>query len=70
MRGEFEQSLREWAQRLGVECEVIESAHLLSTQVGFTVTGPRRKVEEFVQGVSAEERASIRIERSVLFSQI
>jgi hypothetical protein len=70
VRGEFEQSLREWAQRLGVECEVVDSPHLLSTQIGFTVTGPRRKVQEFVQGVKAEELASIRIERSVMLSQI
>jgi hypothetical protein len=70
IRGEFEQSLGEWAKRLGVECEVIEHRHLLSTQVGFTVTGPKRKVEEFIQGVTAEELASIRIERNVIFSQI
>jgi hypothetical protein len=70
IRGEFEQSLREWAQRLGVQCEVIDNPHLLTTQVGFTVTGPKRKVEEFVQGVKAEELASIRIERSVMLSQI
>jgi hypothetical protein len=70
VRREFEQSLRAWAQRLGVECEVVDSPHLLSTQIGFTVTGPRRKVQEFVQGVKAEETASIRIERNVLLSQI
>jgi hypothetical protein len=70
IRAEFEQSLSEWATRLGVQCEVIEHPHLLSTQVGFTVTGPKRKVEEFVQGVRAEELASIRTERDVIVSQI
>jgi hypothetical protein len=70
VRGEFEQSLREWAQRLGVECEVVDSPHLLSTQIAFTVTGPRRKVQEFVQGVKAEENATIRAERAVMLSPL
>jgi hypothetical protein len=70
VRAEFEQSLREWAARLGVECEVIEHPHLLLTQVGFTVTGPKRKVEEFLQGATAEELMSIRIEHKVIVSQV
>ena len=70
IRAEFEQSLREWATRLDVECEIVEHPHLLLTQVGFTVTGPKRKVEEFVQGVSAEELTSIRLERHVIVSHL
>jgi hypothetical protein len=70
IRAEFEQSLGEWAKRLGVECEVIEHRHLLKTQVAFTVTGPKRKVTEFVQGVTAEELTSIRIERTALLSPL
>jgi hypothetical protein len=70
IRAEFEQSLSEWAQRLGVKCDVVEHPHLLTTQVAFTVTGPKRKVDEFVQGVTAEELASIRIERNVIVGQI
>ena len=70
VRAEFEQSLSEWAARLGVQCEVVEHPHLLATQVAFTVTGPKRKVEEFIQGVTAEELTSIRLERNVIVSQI
>jgi hypothetical protein len=70
IRREFEQSLRDWSQQLGVECQVIEHPHLLTTQVAFTVTGPTRKVEEFLQGVRAEENATIRAERTVMLSPL
>jgi hypothetical protein len=70
VRGEFEQSLRDWSQQLGVECQIIEHPHLLTTQVAFTVTGPTRKVEEFLQGVKAEENATIRAERGVMLSPL
>lgn len=70
IRSEFEQSLRDWSQQLGVECQVIEHPHLLTTQVAFTVTGPSRKVEEFLQGVRAEENATIRAERTVMLSPL
>jgi hypothetical protein len=70
IRAEFEQSLRDWASRLGVDCELVEHPHLLATQVAFTVTGPRRKVEEFIAGVRAEENATIRAESTVLLSPL
>ncbi len=71
IRGEFEQSLRNWAAELGVECELVEQhPHLLSTQVAFTVSGPRRKVQEFIAGVRAEERASLRNEGLVITSPL
>jgi hypothetical protein len=70
IRGEFEQSLRTWAEQLGVQCEVIEHPHLLTTQVAFTVTGPRRKIDEFLAGVTAEEAATIRTERVVMLSPL
>jgi hypothetical protein len=70
IRSEFEQSLRDWSQQLGVECQVIEHPHLLTTQVAFTVTGPTRKVDEFLQGVRAEENATIRAERGVMLSPL
>ncbi len=60
----------EWAAKLGVECKIIEHPHLLTTQVAFTVTGPRRKVEEFSQGLGAEERATIRTETGVMLSPL
>jgi hypothetical protein len=70
IRSEFEQTMRDWAGRLGVECEIIEHPHLLRTQVGFTVTGPKRKLDEFSQGLGAEERATIRTETAVMLSPL
>jgi hypothetical protein len=70
IRAEFEQSMRDWADRLGLECEIIEHPHLLTTQVGFTVSGPKRKIDEFAQGLAAEERATIRTETTVMLSPL
>lgn len=70
VRAEFEQSLLEWANELGVQCKVFEHPHLLKTQVGFTVTGPKRKLDEFSQGLQAEERAIFRTERAVMLSPL
>lgn len=70
IRVEFEQSLLEWASELGVQCEVIDHPHLLTSQVGFTVTGPKRKLDEFSEGLKAEERATIRTETSVMLSPL
>jgi hypothetical protein len=70
IRTEFEQTMRNWADQLGVQCTIIEHPHLLTTQVGFTVTGPKRKVEEFSQGLAAEERTTIRTEYGVMISSL
>jgi hypothetical protein len=70
VRAQFEQSLRDWADQLGVQCKVIEHPHLLTTQVAFTVTGPARKVDEFLDGVKAEESATIRTETGVMLSPL
>lgn len=70
VRAEFEQTMRTWADKLGLQCEIVEHPHLLSTQVAFTVTGPRRKLDEFAQGLKAEEWATIRTERGVMFSPL
>lgn len=69
VRGTLEQSMVEWAEKLGVECTIIEHPHLLSTQVGFTITGPRHKLDEFSAGLRAEETTTIRSENSVILSQ-
>jgi hypothetical protein len=69
VRGTLEQSMVEWAEKLGVECTIIEHPHLLSTQVGFTITGPRHKLDEFSAGLKAEETTTIRSENSVILSQ-
>ena len=70
IRAEFEQSLREWADKLGLECSVVEHPHLLRTQLAFTVTGPKHKVDEFARGLRAEEWATIRTEQAVMASPL
>jgi hypothetical protein len=70
IRAEFEQSMRTFADGLGLECEIIEHPHLLSTQVAFTVTGPKHKIDEFSRGLVAEGWATIRGETTVLLSPL
>jgi hypothetical protein len=70
IRGEVEQTMRDWADKLGLRCEVIEHPHLLTTQVAFTVTGPKRKIDEFAEGLRAEELATMRAERGVMLSPL
>jgi hypothetical protein len=49
---------------------VEEHPHLLTTQVGFTVTGPTRKIEEFASALNAEGVATLRMDWAVLLSPI
>ncbi|HEY4809963.1 MAG TPA: hypothetical protein VIH71_02795 [Solirubrobacteraceae bacterium] len=70
IRAEFEQTMRNWAAKLDLECLLVEHGHLLTTQVCFTVTGPKRKIDEFADGLRAEERATIRTERVVMSSPL
>jgi hypothetical protein len=70
IRAEFQQSMLAWADKLGVQCTLIEHPHLLTTQVGFTVTGPRRKLDEFSEGLRAEEAQTIRAERWIMLSPL
>jgi hypothetical protein len=70
VRAEFERSMVAWAQELGLDYEVIEHPHMLTTQVAFTVTGPRRKIDEFAQGLRAEEIQTMRTERAVMMSPL
>ncbi len=69
-RAEFEQTMRSWADRLGLQCEVVEHPHLITTQIAFTVTGPKRKIEEFSQGLVAEGWAYVRTDNAVLLSPL
>ncbi len=70
VRAEFEQSTREAADKLDLEYSIMEHPHLLTAQLAFTVTGPKRKVDEFSAGLLAEERMTIRTERSVMLSHL
>jgi hypothetical protein len=60
VRAPLEQAMREYADRLGLECEVVEHPHLLQTQVAFTLTGPRRRIAEFRSALEQESWTSIR----------
>lgn len=68
VRESFEQSMREWAERLGLRCELVEHPHLTGTQVAFTVSGPAHAVEEFRSGLQAEEWRTIRSAENLSFS--
>jgi tetrahydromethanopterin S-methyltransferase subunit H len=70
VRSDFERSMSEWADKLGLECQIVEHPHLLTTQVVFTVTGPRRKIDEFAQGLLAEGWAFIRADDAVMLSPL
>jgi hypothetical protein len=70
IRSEVEQTMRGWAEKLGLECELIEHPHLLTSQIAFTVTGPKRRIAEFADGLKAEELATIRTEREVILSPL
>ncbi len=70
VQDEFEQTMLDWAARLGLRCSIVEHPHLLSTQVAFTVTGSRRKIDEFASGLAAEGRAMIRTETAVMLSPL
>lgn len=70
IRAEVEQTMREWAEKLGLRCEVIEHHHLLRTQLAFTVTGPRAKIDEFAQGLQAEGWATMRSDLGVMLSPL
>ncbi len=70
VRASLEQSLLEWAHEHQVQCEIVEHPHLLSTQVAFTITGPRHQLDEFAAVLRQEGTATIRAERGVMFSPI
>ena len=71
VREELEQSMKIWAEELGITCETMEEhPHLLDEQLAFTITGPARKLDEFEAGLKAEEAATIRTERQVMISPL
>jgi hypothetical protein len=70
IRAEFDQTMLDWAEKLGLQCKITEHPHLLTTQVAFSVTGPKRKIDEFAQGLNAEEVATMRTERTVMLSPL
>ena len=70
VRAEIEQSMREQADRLGLELTITEHPHLLTCQVLFEVTGQRHKIDELAADLNAEEMATMRAERTVMLSPL
>jgi hypothetical protein len=62
VRKSFEQQMLGYAHSLGLECEVVEHPHLLSTQIAFKVSGASGKVEEFAGYVDVQARSGTRMD--------
>jgi hypothetical protein len=70
VRPSFEQSLLEWADKLGIKCTIVEHPHLLTTQVLFTCTGPKRKIDEFARALNAEGTATLRADGILMLNPL
>jgi hypothetical protein len=70
IRSELEQTMSDGAEKLGLECEIHEHPHLLSSQIAFTVTGPKRKLDEFAQDLRQEEILTMRAQRRLMLSPL
>jgi nucleotide-binding universal stress UspA family protein len=70
VRPSFEQSLLEWADKLGIKCTIVEHPHLLTTQVLFTCTGPKRKIDEFARALKAEGTATLRADGILMLNPL
>ena len=70
VRSSFEQSLLQWAEQLGIKCTIAEHPHLLTTQVLFTCTGPRRKIDEFASAIRAEGAATLRADGILMLNPL
>jgi hypothetical protein len=70
VRSSFEQSLLEWADKLGLMCTISEHPHLLTTQVLFTCTGPKHKIDEFARALKAEGTATLRADGILMLNPL
>jgi hypothetical protein len=66
VRRSFEHQMLEYAKSLGLECDIVEHPHLLSTQVAFRVTGPTSDVEQFAGLLNVEARAGTRMDLGLI----
>jgi hypothetical protein len=62
IRKPFEQRMLSYAGELGLQCEIVEHPHLLSTQVAFNVTGSRSNVDAFAEYLRSEAKATTRLD--------
>jgi hypothetical protein len=70
VRREIEEVMHETAANLDLQLTVTEHRHLLTCQVLFQVTGPKRKIDEFAEGLKAYELATMRTELAVMMSPL
>ncbi len=66
IRKSFERQMLAFAQELGLQCEIVEHPHLLSTQVAFNVTGPSSSVEQFDRYLKSEAKATTRLDPGLI----
>lgn len=64
-RTSVEEAMQRSAAELGLTLTTVEHPHLLTTQLAFTVTGPRGRVDQFAGGLQAEGLAMVRAEARV-----
>jgi hypothetical protein len=62
VRGWFESTVADEAREQGVELEIVEHPHLLTTQIAFTLTGPTSKVESVITDLRARAFETTRFE--------
>lgn len=60
-----ETAMQRSAAELGLTLTTVEHHHLLTTQLAFTVTGPRGRIDQFAAGLQAEGLAMVRAEARV-----
>src|SRR5579862_6651924 len=65
-RNWFETTVADEARELGVELSIAEHPHLLSTQIVFTLTGPRGKIEQVIADMNERAGATTRLETAYL----
>jgi hypothetical protein len=70
VRADLERSMLAAADKLGLECKIVEHPHLLTTQVAFTVTGPKNKIDDFSADLVAEGASTIRTDAAVMLSPL
>lgn len=70
VRAEIEEVMHEAAADLHLQLSITEHRHLLTCQVLFQVTGPRRKLDKFAADLNAYELATMRTEAVVMMSPL
>jgi hypothetical protein len=66
VRRYFETSVANEARDQGVELSIVEHPHLLTTQIAFTLTGPKFKVDAVIADLRARAMALTRFEANPL----